>query len=362
VQLKLFSILLGLAIISISVPAAFADVFTVDDISCHEETVPPCDVTTPSADIQFMLDTLLIQSPGAGTSGIPPFPPGVPGVTREVISPFFGVPFFPPPPITVPPTPPTVLGSITFTALRDTGLFQYTFGLCPASAVAAFNPVTEKQLWAVACLGAAIVLFEDNGTMESFVGGDTTTISVCASGCDVIPGEIIHFFLIPNNDIAAVLVANPLPGDDFYPSSTDVGLFRAPLFMLDLANPGEFDQMLTFLQTGDDAITLFTWEDLTRDDLIPPNESDQDFTDLAFKSDVAFIPQCPNPPFPTVEKCLCEKFGMLEFCEPGGEFLEIESSALLLAGLQTSAVWILPIVLAGAGTGLGIAAFHLRRK
>jgi len=41
---------------------------------------------------------------------------------------------------------------------------------------------------------------------------------------------------------------------------------------------------------------------------------------------------------------------------------EIDSSALLLAGLQTSAVWILPIVLAGAGTGLGIAAFHLRRK
>jgi len=44
----------------------------------------------------------------------------------------------------------------------------------------------------------------------------------------------------------------------------------------------------------------------------------------------------------------------------GGEFLPIDSTALLLAGLQTSAIWMLP-VLAGAA-GAGIAAFKLRRK
>jgi len=44
----------------------------------------------------------------------------------------------------------------------------------------------------------------------------------------------------------------------------------------------------------------------------------------------------------------------------GGEFLSIDSTALLLAGLQTSAIWMLP-VLAGAA-GAGIAAFKLRRK
>jgi len=44
----------------------------------------------------------------------------------------------------------------------------------------------------------------------------------------------------------------------------------------------------------------------------------------------------------------------------GGEFLPIDSTALLLAGIQSSAIWMLP-VLAGAA-GAGFAAFKLRRK
>jgi len=44
----------------------------------------------------------------------------------------------------------------------------------------------------------------------------------------------------------------------------------------------------------------------------------------------------------------------------GGELLSIDSTALVLAGLQSSAIWMLP-VLAGAA-GAGIAAFKLRRK
>jgi len=48
-------------------------------------------------------------------------------------------------------------------------------------------------------------------------------------------------------------------------------------------------------------------------------------------------------------------------CGPvDGELLPIDNTALLLAGLQTSAIWMLPI-LAGAA-GAGIAAFKLRRK
>jgi len=118
--------------------------------------------------------------------------------------------------------------------------------------------------------------------------------------------------------------------------------------------------LLTFVGAG---ISLFTWEDKTRAVISPnPGGSDQDFTDLAFKSDVEFDPSCPMPPFTSIEDCLCRKFQQQEFCPIGGEFLAVDYSALLLAGLQTSAVWILPIVLAGAGTGLGIAAYHLRRK
>jgi len=44
----------------------------------------------------------------------------------------------------------------------------------------------------------------------------------------------------------------------------------------------------------------------------------------------------------------------------GGEILSIDSTALVLAGLQSSAIWMLP-VLAGAA-GAGFAAFKLRRK
>jgi len=42
----------------------------------------------------------------------------------------------------------------------------------------------------------------------------------------------------------------------------------------------------------------------------------------------------------------------------GGEIIPIESTALLLAGLQTSAVWILPVIFSAAGIGLVL----LRRK
>jgi len=44
----------------------------------------------------------------------------------------------------------------------------------------------------------------------------------------------------------------------------------------------------------------------------------------------------------------------------GGEFLPIDSTALMLAELQTNAIWMLP-VLAGA-VGTGFAAFKLRKR
>jgi hypothetical protein len=44
----------------------------------------------------------------------------------------------------------------------------------------------------------------------------------------------------------------------------------------------------------------------------------------------------------------------------GGEILSIDSTALLLAGLQSSAIWMLPVL--AVATGAGITAFKLRRK
>ena len=53
----------------------------------------------------------------------------------------------------------------------------------------------------------------------------------------------------------------------------------------------------------------------------------------------------------------------IENCDDGvvgGEFLSVDSTALVLAGLQSSAIWMLP-VLAGA-VGAGFAVFKLRRN
>jgi len=63
---------------------------------------------------------------------------------------------------------------------------------------------------------------------------------------------------------------------------------------------------------------------------------------------------------PEKDPFLCIVFPNDPSCKVGGEFLPIDSTALLLAGLQTSAIWMLP-VLAGAA-GAGFAAFKLRRK
>jgi len=53
--------------------------------------------------------------------------------------------------------------------------------------------------------------------------------------------------------------------------------------------------------------------------------------------------------------------GVINSCPVvGGELLPLDSTALVLAGLQTSAIWMLP-VLAGAA-GAGFAAFKIRRK
>ncbi len=49
-------------------------------------------------------------------------------------------------------------------------------------------------------------------------------------------------------------------------------------------------------------------------------------------------------------------------CEVGGEFLPIDSAALVLAGLQTSAIWMLPVLAGVAGSAFGILYIKSRRN
>jgi hypothetical protein len=61
-------------------------------------------------------------------------------------------------------------------------------------------------------------------------------------------------------------------------------------FSVSDANPGEFDQLLSFVGNG---VTLFTFEDLTR---IAGGGSDDDFEDIAFTIDAELNPVVNDPP------------------------------------------------------------------
>ncbi len=343
-----------------SVPAAYSDTIVGMETICFERTGAECDEGTGIADDLSLIQLLNDFGIGVCDMGADPDCDELETVAEE-----FGIPLFPPPPVTDPPTPPITMGDMTAQALQDTGAFDYLFFGCNATTVSGLDPILERQAWAVACLSDPNLLeiFVDGATFEDHFIGDTNPFSICAAGCDVAPGDVLIFGIIPDNTIANFL-ANP---GDFYNDDVGVGdgpavlsptSNRAPLFFVEDANPGENDQALGFIGSGK---TMFTFEDLTREPGVGGFPlSDADFTDLGFGLDLALVDPCAA--FLTVQECLCKKFMLEEFCPLGGEFLEIDSSALLLAGLQTSAVWILPIVLAGAGTGLGIAAFHLRKK
>ena len=211
---------------------------------------------------------------------------------------------------------PGVSGTVdlTFTFERDTGSFIFSFGFCDSSTVALEDPIADKQGWATACLGAATEVFDDSG-----VNPGATSMHTVSAGTELI------FYVIPNNDLSFF---NANQGS-FYPSQTANNALRAPLFSVSNASPGEFDQMLSFIGGG---VTLFTFEDLTRS-----GPSDQDFTDIAFSIDTELMP-------------------MMRLI--GGMIIPIDTTSLLLAGVQTNLAWIVLVALSAAGIGV----FLVRRK
>jgi len=345
---------MGIVIISISLQPAFADITTTDDIVCIPPPVGDTNCDDDADNPADVVDNILT-------------PLGMDADLDENAGQIFTTP-------SDPNDPNLPAETVTFIFMRDTGTFEFSFGFCPISAVTA-NAVTQPQLFAEQCIGAAIEVFDDTGAVPSTDKNTPSPFSLATllSGDKFVfdrnvnplaPGVPSFFYLIPDNN-KAFFLAN---SGQFYPSQTSNSALRAPLFSFTNANPGTCldqnnqptngcDQMVSFtgnclvpLNPGElppKKCTIFMFEDLTRSDLVPPNASDEDFTDIAFLLDsFTFVDICdvPIPP----QECL------------GGEFLPIDSSALLLAGLQTSAVWILPIVIAGAGAG--IAAFKLRRK
>jgi len=160
---------------------------------------------------------------------------------------------------------------LTFTAQFDLGSFLYDFGYYDVSKVTA-NPITDTRNYAIQALTNSTEVFNNLTTNP----GATRTVN--ATG-----GTTLGFFIVPDNTIANFL-ANP---NQFYPPQTANDLLRAPLFSVSDANPGQFDQFLSFSGGGK---TLFTFEDLSR-----AGASDESFTDLGFSIATQLIPTVPEP-------------------------------------------------------------------
>lgn len=166
--------------------------------------------------------------------------------------------------------------SLTFTIEKEGGVYDYDFGFFDASAVTAYDPVTQTEDWATAALATATHIFSDPVDHT----GATETVSV-------LGGSELIFYLIPDNTLTNF---NANPGY-FYPtSSTKNQEYRSPLFSYTDANPDQYDQMMSWLDSSA-GVTLFTFEDQTR-----ALVSDENFADLAFSIDTVLSgTQSPTP-------------------------------------------------------------------
>jgi len=179
---------------------------------------------------------------------------------------------------------------LDFTYVRDTGSYRFSFGVFDRGAVTA-DPVSDRQNWVMQALGASTVVFDDRDTDP----GATRSL-------DFVAGTDLGLFLIPNDTLAAVL-EDPTA---FY------GVSRPdPLFSVSDANPGGFDQLMTFEAGG---LTAFAFEDLSR-----AGYSDQDFTDLVITMTATALPG---------QFQVLTEIGSTEIAEPSG------LAILILSGLS----------------------------
>ena len=140
---------------------------------------------------------------------------------------------------------------LDFSFVQDLGGYQFSFGFFDRSAVTA-NPTTERTSWAMQALHAATLVFDNRG-----LALDAT------ASFNVAAGTNLGLFLIPDDTLAAVLNN---------PSAFFGGSRPDPLFSVSAANPGGFDQFLSF-ETG--GLFALAFEDLMR-----TGWSDMDFNDL----------------------------------------------------------------------------------
>jgi len=166
--------------------------------------------------------------------------------------------------------------------------------------------------------------------------GNTQTAYAGGGSCGVNPSEV-------------VVILAPGASSQVIPKSIDC---NGGPGNVDIDTDDCFDKDIdvSFDNTG---IPIFKWEGdetITNDDNAVPGEvtclvsfAVENFLGIAVISQKITI-TTPAPPV------------------VGGEFLPIDSTALVLAGLQTSAIWMLPVLAGVAGSAFGILYIKNRRN
>lgn len=168
------------------------------------------------------------------------------------------------------PGPTGVPQNVNFTFLWDTGSFQFSFGFARVGGIP-YDPISEREQWATEALSPdrATLVFDDR-PHDPIIESDVYSL---------VGGDELVFFIIPDNTLDEFR-KNP---SAFYADPSGTGDFRSPLFSLSDANPGEFDQMLSF---ADAEASMFAFEDLVRTGL-----SDNNFGDLIFSVNTGIVPE-----------------------------------------------------------------------
>lgn len=157
--------------------------------------------------------------------------------------------------------------SLAFNFIRDTGSYLFTFGMFYITETTA-DPTDNPLDFAVQAITNSIVIFDDRTSDP----GSRFVMNQPQSGK-------VGFYIIPNDTVATFL-GDP---ERFYDGARPV-----PLFTMAAANPGGFDQAMSFTDVQE-GITLFSFEDLTR-----TGSSDNDFIDMSFTVTPGLLPT-PSP-------------------------------------------------------------------
>ncbi|HZJ14938.1 MAG TPA: DUF4114 domain-containing protein [Chthoniobacteraceae bacterium] len=193
---------------------------------------------------------------------------------------------------------------------EDLGGYQFNFGAYKVTpALLAIDTSTDAGRIAYAnqalAPGNAALIFNDS-TQDPGASAALTMIGAS----NIMGGDTIGFFLIPNQTLAE-FQSNPgsfsLTGNGFAQPPN-----AWPLFGDATANPGGFDQLMSFdgtsIITGNPT-SMFAWEDLTR---LPGTgtTSDESFSDLIFTVEGVTAAPVPEPATIGFGIALCGALGL----------------------------------------------------